>query len=83
MLTNKIDVVVAGLELDSDANPFGAMPVLLCLADHVEKCSATCCICDGSATRTFRKVKTSGQILVGGSDFYEPRCFEHWLNIDL
>ena len=79
LLKKGTTVVAAGLDLDSDGNPFGPMPQLLALADHVEKHLAVCTVCDEPANRTFRKVRTGSQILVGGSDLYEPRCLEHWL----
>ena len=78
MLKKGTTVVIAGLDLDSDGKPFGPMPELLALANHVEKHLAICSVCDEPASRTFRKVKTGNQIQVGGSDLYEPRCLDHW-----
>lgn len=53
----------------------------------VEKLVARCTQCGGrrNATHTFYKGnKASGdgngqQVLIGGSELYEPRCYEHWL----
>lgn len=47
-----------------------------------EKLVGVCAQCgERNATRTFFKGNNigSGQVLVGGSDLYEPRCYEHWL----
>jgi thymidine kinase len=47
-----------------------------------EKLVGICARCgERNATRTFFKGNRdgSGQVLVGGSDLYEPRCYEHWL----
>jgi thymidine kinase len=79
MIRKGTTVVVAGLDLDSDGKPFGPMPQLLALATHVEKHMANCSLCESSANRTFRKQKQGGQILVGGTETYEPRCFGHWI----
>lgn len=48
-----------------------------------EKLVGVCARCgERNATRTFFKGSRDGsgqQVLVGGSDLYEPRCYEHWL----
>jgi len=80
LLSSKIEVVCAGLSQDSFGEPFGAMPVLMALADEVISLKATCakCFTPKSATRTFRKTKVTEQVVVGGVDIYEPRCFTCW-----
>jgi thymidine kinase len=74
-------VVVAGLDLDFAARPFGPMPYLLALADRVDKLAAVCVRCGSPhATRTQRLVDgrsaSAGApiVLVGDSDLYEARC---------
>lgn len=73
-------VVVAGLDLNFRAKPFGAMPLLLALADHVTKLSAVCMQCGKDATRSQRLIDgvpapaSSPEILVGGLDSYQARC---------
>jgi len=76
-----MDVIVGGLKEDSNGNPFGEMPKLLCLADDIVHLKAVCSQCKriNSATRTHRKVKSNEQVLVGGKELYEPRCLECWL----
>lgn len=76
-----IDVVAVGLDLDSEGKPFGSMPYLLSLANNVYKLVGVCSVCGEEATRTFRKLTVSSteQVLIGGSETYEPRCLEHWL----
>lgn len=75
-----IDIVVVGLDLDSEGKPFGSMPYLLSLANNVYKLGGVCSVCGEEATRTFRKLnaKSSEQILIGGMETYEPRCLQHW-----
>lgn len=67
-------VVVAGLDLNWRGEPFGPMPVFLSFADTVVKLRATCAKCREPATRTQRVVDATDEILVGGTEAYEPRC---------
>lgn len=76
-----IDVVAVGLDLDSEGKPFGSMPHLLSLANNVYKLAGICSVCGDEATRTFRKltVNSTEQVLIGGSETYDPRCLAHWV----
>ncbi len=74
-------VIVAGLDLDFAARPFGPMPYLLALADRVDKLSAVCIRCGSPwATRTQRLIdgrpasNAAPVVLVGDGDHYEARC---------
>ncbi|MEX1020473.1 MAG: thymidine kinase [Litorilinea sp.] len=73
-------VIAAGLDQDFRAEPFGAMPALLAIAEQVTKLSAICVVCGGAASRTQRLINGSPAryddpiILVGGSESYEARC---------
>ncbi len=73
-------IIVAGLAQDSYGKPFGAMPGLLAYADNIICLKAVCSKCKtvSSATRTYRKTKDKSQVVVGGIDAFEPRCFECW-----
>jgi thymidine kinase len=76
-------VIVAGLDTDFRAEPFGPMPELMALAERVDKLHAICMVCGGSASRTQRLI--DGQpakydepiVVVGASELYEARCREH------
>jgi thymidine kinase len=73
-------LIVAGLDLDFRGEPFGPMPRLMTIAEHVDKLHAICVVCGAPASRTQRLL--NGQptryddpvILVGGSESYEARC---------
>lgn len=73
-------VIAAGLDQDFRGEPFGPMPLLLALAERVDKLNAICVCCGAAASRTQRLI--DGQparyddpiILVGGSERYEARC---------
>lgn len=77
LATRGLRVIIAGLDLDSEGRPFGAMPYLLALADQVTKIQAICTICGLPATKTHRKASEEGQVLVGEKDLYEARCRHH------
>lgn len=76
-------VIVAGLDLDFRAEPFGPMPFLMAEAEQVDKLQAICLVCGAPASRTQRLI--NGQpanyndpiILVGASENYEARCRQH------
>jgi thymidine kinase len=73
-------VVAAGLDRDFRGEPFGPMPLLLCLAEFVDKLQAVCHVCGGAATRTQRLVDgepapfDGATIQIGALDSYEARC---------
>jgi thymidine kinase len=73
-------VVAAGLDQDFRGEPFGPMPLLLALAESVDKLNAICVCCGAPASRTQRLIDNRPAryddpvILVGGSESYEARC---------
>ncbi len=69
-----IRVIVAGLDMDYQGNPFGQMPNLLAIADYITKLHAICMKCGNIANVSYRKVSGGGQVLLGEKDIYEPRC---------
>lgn len=76
-------VIMAGLDLDFRAEPFGVMPQLLCEAEYVRKLHAICMACGEEACRTQRLVNGEPAyyddpiILVGADEAYEARCRSH------
>ena len=67
-------VIIAGLDRDSNAKPFGPMPYILAHADYITKLNAVCTQCGDVATYSYRIVKNNKQILIGESEKYEARC---------
>lgn len=73
-------VILAGLDQDFRGEPFGPMPLLMAMAERVDKLHAICVTCGAPASRTQRLI--NGQparyddpiIQVGGSESYEARC---------
>lgn len=87
-------IIVAGLDLDSEGEPFGPMAELLAKADHVTKLTAVCVTtspvwttkgyvkqtCGKPATRSYRlpDQDTGEQVQVGSAGMYEARCRVCW-----
>jgi len=69
-----IRVIVAGLDMDYAAQPFGPMPQLLAKADYITKLHAICVKCGAIAQYSYRKVPAEEQIMLGATEVYEPRC---------
>ena len=73
-------VIVAGLDQDFRGLPFGQVPQLMAIAEHVTKLQAVCSVCGSPASRTQRLIDGEPAafddpiILVGASESYEPRC---------
>lgn len=67
-------VILAGLDKDYMAKPFGSMPQLIIEADDVTKILAICMKCGAPANFSQRLTKKDGQVLVGETDHYEARC---------
>ncbi|MDD3012097.1 MAG: thymidine kinase [Candidatus Gastranaerophilales bacterium] len=74
-------VIGTGLELDFKSEPFGAMPILFCYADKIDKLTAICMKCGSEyGSRTQRIIdgepahRSSPLIMVGGDERYEARC---------
>ena len=78
-----VRVILAGLDLDFRAEPFGSVPELLARAESVDKLTAICTVCGAPATRTQRLI--GGQpahfddpvVRVGAQESYEARCRLH------
>lgn len=69
-----VRVIVAGLDMDYQAKPFGQMPALLAKADYITKLHAICMRCGNIANYSYRKIPNEDRIMLGEKDVYEPRC---------
>lgn len=73
-------VIVAGLDQDFRGEPFGPMPLLMAMAERLDKLHAICVVCGAPASRTQRLIDGEPSsfdapvIQVGGSESYEARC---------
>jgi thymidine kinase len=77
-----IRVITGGLDMDFKGEPFGPMPLLLSIADEIDKLHAICVVCGENALMTQRLVNgvpanyDDAVILIGADEAYEPRCRE-------
>lgn len=69
-----IRVIVAGLDMNYQGEPFGPVPALLAKAEYITKLHAICMQCGNIATHSFRKSADKSMVLLGEKDLYEPRC---------
>jgi len=69
-----VRVIAAGLDMDYLGNPFGPMPQLLAVADHITKLHAICVKCGNIANFSYRKTPGDLQVVLGEREMYEPRC---------
>jgi thymidine kinase len=76
LANNGIRVIVAGLDTDFEGKPFGPMPQLMAVAEHVTKVHAICMQCGALANYSFRKTADKSLVMLGETDSYEPLCRE-------
>ncbi|PST82333.1 thymidine kinase [Pedobacter yulinensis] len=69
-----VRVIVAGLDMDFQGRPFGPVPALMAIAEHITKVHAVCVCCGSAAMYSFRKVANSARVMLGEKESYEPRC---------
>ena len=77
------DVICVGLDGDAERRPFGELLELIPYRDSVVKRHAFCRRCATPTPALFTFCKTqekTEQVLVGGSETYEPLCRKHYLN---
>jgi thymidine kinase len=70
-------VVVSSLQLSASGVVFDEIRDILPWATKVEVCPAVCPVTGRDAYYTHRKLEGLDEITIGGSDLYEPRCWEH------
>jgi len=73
-------VIVAGLDMDFEGNPFGPMPKLLAIAEFVTKVHAICMKCGDIASYSYRLTPQKDQVILGETDHYEARCRNCFFN---
>lgn len=81
-----IQIVVAGLDGDSERRPFGEILRLIPHAEEVERLTALCSICRDGTLAQFTKylhdssTKKENQVNVGAGESYIPVCRKHYLS---
>lgn len=69
-----IRVIIAGLDMDFKGKPFGPIPGLMAVADHITKVHAICMRCGDVAQFSHRLSTADKLVLLGEKDEYEPLC---------
>ena len=69
-----IRVIVAGLDMDYLGKPFGPVPSLMSVAEHVTKVHAICIRCGDIASYSHRTINESSLVILGETNHYEPLC---------
>ncbi|WP_164112739.1 MULTISPECIES: thymidine kinase [Sphingobacterium] len=69
-----VRVIVAGLDMDFQGKPFGPIPALLAIAEHISKVHAVCVRCGAPATYSHRTAESANLVLLGEKENYEPLC---------
>ena len=76
-------VIVAGLDVTFDAEPFEPLPTLMAVAERVDKLTAICAVCGEDAVFHVRVVSPNAAPdalvadHVGGTEKYQARCRLH------
>jgi thymidine kinase len=69
-----VRVIVAGLDLDFQARPFGPMPHLMAVAEYVTKVHAICMACGDLANFSHRTAGGTDLVQLGETGSYQPLC---------
>lgn len=69
-----VRVIIAGLDMDYQGQPFGPMPALMAIAEDVYKVHAICVHCGDLAYVSHRLVDSDKRVLLGETEKYEPIC---------
>ena len=78
-----LHVIVAGLDVTFDGEPFEPLPTLMALAERVDKLTAICSVCGEEAVFHVRVAARSADAEalvaahVGGTESYQARCRRH------
>ncbi|MEB2780323.1 thymidine kinase [Algoriphagus sp. C2-6-M1] len=67
-------VILAGLDMDFEGNPFEPMPKLMAIAEYVTKVNAICIKCGDLAAFSFRLSDAKEKVVLGEKESYEARC---------
>ena len=78
LVQSGLKVIASGLNTDWQGRPFHPMPLILAIADHIEKLYAVCSVCGKDASRTQRLTPSHKTVLMGGGKIYQARCRNHF-----
>ena len=70
-----ISVIVATIDLLANCKELSEVQKMTSWATHIEKCPAVCTVCGQDAYYSYAKVVDDRDIVIGGEEAYESRCF--------
>ena len=76
-----IRVIVAGLDMDYQGNPFGPMPGLMATAEYVTKVHAVCTRTGNLANYSYRTSSKDDLVILGEKENYEPLSRSAFFNV--
>ena len=71
-----LTIYVSSIELSANLKSFEEIEKMMPYATKIKKCAAVCVSCGDDAQVTHRKIPSQEEISVGGSDTYEPMCWD-------
>lgn len=81
-----IHFIIAGLDGNSDRQPFGDILRLIPHAEDLQRLTSLCSICRNGTIANYSKYigkqnkDTETEIVIGGADLYQPVCRTHYLS---
>ena len=76
-----VRVIVAGLDMDYQGNPFGPMPGLMATAEYVTKVHAVCTRTGNLANYSYRTSSEDDLVILGEKENYEPLSRSAFFNV--
>ena len=69
-----VRVIIAGLDMDFLGKPFGVIPQILAIAEHITKVHAICIDCSAIANHSYRKTTDTTLVKLGEKEEYKALC---------
>ena len=69
-----VRVIIAGLDMDFLGKPFGVIPQILAIAEHIAKVHAICVDCSAIANHSYRKTTDTTLVKLGEKEEYKALC---------
>jgi len=69
-----VRVIIAGLDMDFLGKPFGVIPQILAIAEHITKVHAICVDCTAIANHSYRKTTDTALVKLGEKEEYKALC---------
>jgi len=74
-----VRVIIAGLDMDFLGKPFGVIPQILAIAEHITKVHAICVDCSAIASHSYRKTTDTTLVKLGEKEEYKALCRDCFL----